>query len=217
MQQHLLQVGKGHPLVNVQTLNLVEEAVSAGSDGLVAVDTPRADDADGRLAALHGAHLHTARVRAQHDVAGHVILVLLDEERVLHVASRMVGGKVQRTEHVPIVLDLGTLGKGEAQAREDVDDLLAHHRQWMPGAHLGGKARTGDVNLVLFLGLPLVALAQGIDALGGQRLDLVQLLPQFAFLLRRYVLELGKQGGYLALLAQILDAQCLQCLLVVGL
>ena len=42
MQQHLLQVGKGHILVNVQTLNLVEEAVGACGDGLVAEDTTRA-------------------------------------------------------------------------------------------------------------------------------------------------------------------------------
>ena len=115
VEQHLLQVGKGHILVNVQALNLVEEAVGAGGNGLVAVNATRADDANGRLVALHCAYLNRAGVAAQHDVAGHVLLVLLDEESVLHVACGMVGSKVQCTEHMPVVLNFGTIGDGKAQ------------------------------------------------------------------------------------------------------
>ena len=116
VQQHLLQVGKGHILVNIQTFNLVEEAVGAGRDSLVAVNASRADDADGRLVAFHRSHLYRTGVAAQHDVAGHVLLILLNEEGVLHVAGRMVGGKVQCAEHVPVIFHFRTVGNREAQA-----------------------------------------------------------------------------------------------------
>ena len=98
VQQHLLQVGKGHVLVDVQALDLVEEAVGTGGDCLVAVNAAGADDADGRLVALHRAYLNRAGVAAQHDIAGHILVVLLNEEGVLHIAGRMVGSKVQSTE-----------------------------------------------------------------------------------------------------------------------
>ena len=58
VQQHLLKVGKGHILVDIKALDLVEETVGAGGDSLVAVNTAWADDADGRLLTFHRAHLY---------------------------------------------------------------------------------------------------------------------------------------------------------------
>ena len=115
-KHYLLEVGERYVLVDIKTLNLVEEAMCAGSDCLVAVNATRADDADRRLVAFHRANLYRAGVAAQHDIAGDVLLVLLDEEGVLHVAGRVVGSEVQRTEYVPVVLNLGTIGDGKAQA-----------------------------------------------------------------------------------------------------
>ena len=40
----------------------------------------------------------------------------LNEERVLHVASWVVVGKVHGTIYVPVILNLGALGQREAQA-----------------------------------------------------------------------------------------------------
>ena len=217
VQEHLLQVGKGHILVNVQAFNLVEEAVGAGCDRLVAIHAAGADDADGRLLAFHRAHLDRTGVAPEHDVAGHILIILLDEEGVLHVAGRMVGSKVQRAEHVPVVLDLGTIGDGEAQAGEDVDDLLAYNRDGVTCAQLCGESGTGDVDLVLLLGLLLGSLAQGIDLLSSEILEFVEPLTQFAFLLGSHVAELVEQCCYLTFLAQVLDTQCLQGLLVLGL
>ena len=64
VQEHLFQVGKRHVLVDVKAFNLVEEAVGAGGNGLVAVNTARADDADGWLVAFHCAHLYRTGVAA---------------------------------------------------------------------------------------------------------------------------------------------------------
>ena len=46
-EQHLLQVGERYILVDIEALHLMEEAVGASRDGLVAVNAARADDADG--------------------------------------------------------------------------------------------------------------------------------------------------------------------------
>ena len=205
MQQHLFQVGKRHVLVDIKTLNLVEEAVGTGSDCLVAVNATRADDADGRLVALHSAYLYRAGVAAQHDIAGDVLVILLDEEGVLHVAGGVVGSEVQRTEYVPVVLNLGTISNGKAQTREDVNNLLAHHRDGVTCSQFSREGRTGDVNLVLFLGLLLGSLAQGIDLLGSKVLQLVELLAQLTLLLGSHLTELVEQSRNFTLLAQILD------------
>jgi hypothetical protein len=46
-EQHLFQVGKTNILINVKALYLMEETVCAGSDGFVAIDTPRTDNTYG--------------------------------------------------------------------------------------------------------------------------------------------------------------------------
>lgn len=58
IQQHLLEVGKCHVLVDVKCLHLVEEAVCSSRDCLVAIYATRTDDADWRLGMLHHAALH---------------------------------------------------------------------------------------------------------------------------------------------------------------
>ena len=94
--QGLFQVGKRDVLIDVETLYLMEDAVGAGRDGLVAEHTTRGDDADGRLMGLHHADLHTRGVGAQQHIRSLVdIGFLADEEGVLHVAGRMVEREVQ--------------------------------------------------------------------------------------------------------------------------
>ena len=58
IEQYLLEVGKSYIFVDVESFHLVEEAVSASRDSLVAIHTTRADDADRRLSVLHNAALH---------------------------------------------------------------------------------------------------------------------------------------------------------------
>ena len=114
--QSLLQVGKRNVFVDIKALNLVEDAMGAGRDGLVAEHSARGDDADGRLVGLHHADLHARGVGTQQHIRGLVDIGLLaDKEGVLHVACRMVEREVQGGEHVIVVLNLGTFGDGEAE------------------------------------------------------------------------------------------------------
>ena len=62
-QQHLLEVCKGDVLVDIESLYLMEEAMGAGCDGLIAIDTAWADDADG------AGELAVLRVHLFHDTS----------------------------------------------------------------------------------------------------------------------------------------------------
>ena len=75
-QQYLLEVGEAHALVDIESFDLMEEAVGACRDSLVAVDTSRAEHADRRLVGLHIVCLVAGGVRAQQHVFGHIALVL---------------------------------------------------------------------------------------------------------------------------------------------
>ena len=50
----------------------------------------------------------------------------VEVEGVVHVHRRMIGREVEREEVVPVGLDLGPDRDGEADAAEDLDDLVHH-------------------------------------------------------------------------------------------
>ena len=66
-KKHLLQVCEAHVLVDIESFNLMEEAVGTGCDGLIAIDAAWADDADGRrqLAVLIMHLLHDTSLYAR--------------------------------------------------------------------------------------------------------------------------------------------------------
>ena len=185
----------------------MEEAVGTGADGLVAIDATRADDADGRLLFLHHACLHAGGVGTQDDVG-----VCLDEEGVLHIASRMVVGEVHGAIDVPVVLHLGTFGEGEAEAREDIDDLVLDDGQGMARAKRDGVSGTREVEVV---GNSLLSASCGlelVDALGGVVLEFVDVAPHLFLHVVGDGTELIHQRADFTFLTQILDAQCLHLL-----
>ena len=68
------------------------------------------------------------------------------EERVLHLAGRVVGREVERVEVVPLGLDLRSLGHLVAHADEDVDQPLGQRRDRVPGAGRVPVPRQRDVD-----------------------------------------------------------------------
>ena len=75
--------------------------MSAGTDGLVAVDPSRTDDPDRRLLPFHRPGLNAAGMGTQQPVG-----LLMDIKSILHVPGRMVLRKIERCEVVPVVFDL---------------------------------------------------------------------------------------------------------------
>ena len=129
IQNALFQVGERYVFVDIKSFDLVKNAVRPVRNGLVAEYPPRANHADRRFLTLHRAHLDRTGVRPQQDIR-----VFADEKRVLHIAGRMLGRKVERREHMPVVLDLGPFGHRIAQPREYVDDFVPYQRDRMPAA-----------------------------------------------------------------------------------
>ena len=206
VHQCLLHIGEGDVLVDVQPFHLVEDAVCAGGDGLVAEHAARADDADGRLLLLHRAHLQGGGMRAQRDVG-----LLVDEEGVLHVAGGMLLREVERREDVPVVLDVGTGDGGEADPLEDLTHLVHHDGDGVAGTELDGRGGAGGVGEAARGGCRVLqTLLLLVEESLRLLLQQVHLLPERLALLRRHILDFAQQGLQLAFLAEEFQAEIVQ-------
>ena len=203
-QDGLLQIRERNVLVNIKALHLVEDAVGAGRDGLVAEYAAGAHHADGKRLRFHGADLHGRRVGAQEQ---RVQMARAYEESVLHFARRMVGREVQGLKHVVVVLDFRTLGHVVAELAENVHNLLPDDGNRMTGTQGEGIAGHGEVFLgSIGHGRFLCRRFQFLDAGGGGLLQFVQLLTVFTLEFRRHGAELLHQGRDFTFFAQKTDA-----------
>src|SRR3569833_4677112 len=91
-------------------------------NSLVTINTTGHDSAERRLTVLHHTYLYRRGVRSQRDIIFTVIL--LDKESVLHPPCRVLFREVQGGEVMPVILNFRTYGNNEANAIEDVDDLV---------------------------------------------------------------------------------------------
>jgi hypothetical protein len=98
---------------------------------VAAIDGTRGDDCERRLAAQHLADLHGRGVRAQQRRARVRARRLHDEERVLHVGRRVIGRKPEAIEVVLVQVDLGAVRDVEAEADEQVEQLVLDPRERM--------------------------------------------------------------------------------------
>ena len=131
------------------------------------------------------------------------------EEGVLHVAGRVVGGKVHLGEHVQVVLHFRTVGQDKAHTREDVDNLIRHDGQRVACSQFDGVGSTRQVQSVVVALLNLCLLFQGVDALLCQLLQLVNLHAYGFLLVGSHVAEVVHQCRYLTFLAEVFQSQLL--------
>ncbi len=138
--QHALQMRHRDPpgAVDHEAFDLPEHRRGAHAQLVAPVAVAGADHRQGRLAALHHADLAVGSMRAQQHPAG-------QEKRVLHLARRMVGRKIERLEVVEIVLDI--LGRDDLEAHrgENIEHLLHHQGQRMKPAARDARAGKGHV------------------------------------------------------------------------
>ena len=86
-------------------------------------------------------------MRAQQEAIALLLLLLSGEEdRVLHIARRMIRRKIQRLEIVVVRFDLGTGANGIAHRLEDRDDLVHRADDGMLRAQRTANAGEGDVD-----------------------------------------------------------------------
>ena len=137
-QEHLLKVCERHVFVNIQTFELMEEAMGACRNCLITEHTSGANDTYWWLLLLHNSALVVAGVRTQNDVLCHIVGVGLYEEGVLHVACGMVCSKVELCKHMQVIVNLRTFSQRESHTLEDVDNLVAHDGQRVACAKSNG-------------------------------------------------------------------------------
>jgi hypothetical protein len=138
VQQRALEIGERDVRVDGEPFDLREHR-AVRRVVVATIDMPGRDDADRRRLRQHRAHLHRARVRAQHDLVRHV-------ERVLHVARRVILRDRERLERVPVGLDLRALGDREADLGEDLLRLEPDLREQVQVAGAMRPRRQGHVD-----------------------------------------------------------------------
>ena len=142
-----LQVGQGDIGIHAEPFELMEYGRVGGIGRVVAVYLAGTNHAHRRPQALHGANLHRRGVGAQQQaVALRSPLLSGDEQRVLRIARRMVGRKVQRLKIVVVAFDLRPFGNGITHGDEDRDDLIHRAQHRMPHAQLAMNAGQGYVD-----------------------------------------------------------------------
>ena len=104
----------------------MEESVCTVTDGLIAIYASRTEHADRRLCRFHNTALHTRGVCAQDDAVRYVFCVVFNEERVLHVACRMIFGKIHGGEYMPVVFYFRPIGNIESHAGKYIDDFVSY-------------------------------------------------------------------------------------------
>ena len=157
-------------------------------------------------------------VAAKQHILRHVVRIrLLNEESILHITGRMISRKIEHSEYMLVIIDFRTMIKRESHALEDIDNLILHDRQRMTRTQVDGIRRTCEVEFLSigFLGLNL--LAKLIDFLLRVLFQLIDLDAYCLFLVSGNIAEISHDGIDLAFLAQILQAEFLHVLGILGL
>ena len=217
--EHPLQVGHGDVAVDGEALDLVEHR-RVGLVVVGAVDPAGGDDAAGDAVRLHVADLHRRGVGAEHVRRAVVAVRARHVEGVVLLPGRVLGRDVEGVEVVPVALDLGALGDGEAEVGEDGGDLVHHLADRVDGA-LGDRARrqgdvgpfAGDAGLERGVGEAGAGLGQG---LGEVVLERVERGAGGLARLGRHGAEAAHEERDLALLAEGGEAHLLERRLVGG-
>ena len=147
---------------------------------------------------LHRAGLYRRGVGAKQNIGR-----TLNEESILHVAGGVVFGKVQRREHMPVVLDFGTFGNRETQSAKDVANFVFYQRERVTRAHRNRVGRAGEVDILL-VGVRIFKFAfQLVQLLDSSLFQLVQLFAHFAFLIGSHASEIVEKLGNFTFLAEV--------------
>ena len=115
--QSAFQVPHSDALVHHEHVHLVEHGRVRGIERVPPVDLARVCRANRGFQRLHGVHLDRRAVRPQERQ-------VVEIERVLRVARRVIAGHVQGFEIVVVLLDLREVEDPESHADEDLLDIL---------------------------------------------------------------------------------------------
>ena len=128
------------------------------------------------------------------------------------VSCRVVSGEGQGREHMPVIFDLRPFGDVEAQTAEDGVNFLAHEHQRVARTHREGSGRAGKVDAGEVGLATFCSFLEGVDLLGGERLELVDGDTHGSFLVGGNASEIVHQKAHGAFLRQIFYTESLHLL-----
>ena len=163
----------------------MEETVCTVADSFVTVYTSRTDDADRRFGSFHHTGLYGRSMSTEY-----YIRMSFDEKCVLHIACRMIFGKVQCREYMPVVFDFRTFGDAESQTCEDINDFVLYNCNRMTCTEFNRISRAGQVKTVATIILALELFLQRIDFVLRFSFQFIQSHADFFFLFGSYVTEI---------------------------
>src|SRR5690606_36369718 len=181
----LLQICEGDILIDIQSFNLVKEAMAPRTHSFIPIYPSRIDAPDRQLSFLHFSYLHIARMCAKKPVR-----VLLHIKRILHIAGRMMLVQVQRCEVVPIVFDLRSLSHRKSQSLEYRDNAIPHQCDGMPASQRNGITRQAQVDRRSGRTSLLIIRLDGFILCLHEVLELIHHLSELTFLIRWNILHL---------------------------
>ena len=132
--------------------------------------------------------------------------VALYEEGVLHVACRMVFGKVERREHVPVIFDFGAFGNCKTKAAEYGYDFFAYNRQRMAGTQAHWRRGAGKVDAAEVGSFVFNSFAECVDFVGSEYFEFVDGGAYGSLLVGGYQTEVGHERRHEAFFTQIFYA-----------
>ena len=119
----------------------------------------------------------------------------------------MLGRKVQHAEHVAVVLYLGSVGYGKADAGEDVDNLFAYEAQGVTCSQLDGVRRAREVEVFCCcVGLGVYLLFEFVKAGFDALTHLINDSSPLGFFVLLQGLELIHECSYFTFLRQQFEA-----------
>ena len=108
---------------------------------------------------------------------------------------------------MPVILHLGAFSHGEAKARENAHDLIAHEHQRMPCAKSHRRCRTAQVEAFVEHIGALGGSLEGIDFLGGKIFQRVDFHTHRLFLIGGDIAEIGHQSAHGSFFREVFDAK----------
>src|SRR3990172_4007570 len=201
-----LPLAHGNIPVHIEPLELVEDHVASGADRFIAVDAPGHDDANRGLLSLHHPNLDRRCMGAQENV-------LRYKKGILHIARRMIGGKIQSGKVMEIVLNIRARGNSEAHSAKDGLQFFQRLGDGMLRAGRPRPTRQGNIEL---LRKTLFSSGQrslfAVEFSLNEGTQLIQCASYDLFLISRDAPEFFEQLRDNSLAAQVLDAKRFQIL-----
>src|SRR5690606_535571 len=120
-----LQISKRDILIHIKSFYLMKKTMCPCRNSFIPVNTPRHNGTKRRFTQLHHPYLNRRSMCTKRNI---IPFFLFNKESVLHVTGRVLVRRVQGTEVMPIIFNLGTRSNDKTHLLENIDYFLADQK-----------------------------------------------------------------------------------------